>query len=431
MLSNAERVAASLGAFPRRQWTSQGETAGASIVFASDALACLLHSPERGPSLPTGTPTQGPLGSMDANTWLSRQGSKGRQDSLPLTPDVFAAGAHAMTPGTVNVLLSPSSMAASTPAAAVAAPSPAAPLTVLLPRGARLLLRAARPTPVKEARPQQQQQHHSLEAWQVGVALTLLLSALIGAASYTLLHHQQQPIALPSTALVPYSSPASVGGDWYLVTHQIYLPAFLRLPPSCSPSAPTTDKGHHHLALFGICHSMELPLGRVEGLHPALLPALRLDLPALASVARHSAAAVTRAVTPTRLPAADLCGLAAVAAAAVYCARCLKTWHSSSLAASSAEATTPSQAACDDDDDWLADSEAEHVVASLPRQSSEDTHPVTPAHPRALSFSRAEEPLMDQGEATVKGGRRRRAAAPAVQMQVQGQRTRAAAGRRA
>ena len=367
---------------------------------------------------------------MDANTWLSRQGSKGRQDSLPLTPDVFAAGAHAMTPGTVNVLLSPSSMTASTPAAAMAAPSPAAPLTVLLPRGARLLLRAARPTPVKEARPPPQQHHHSLEAWQVGVALTLLLSALISAASYTLLH-QQQPIARPSTALVPYSSPASVGGDWYLVTHQIYLPSFIRLSPSCSPPAATTDKGHHHLALYGICHSMELPLGRVEGLHPALLPALRLDLPALASVARSSAAAVTHAVTPTRLPAADLCGLAAVAAAAVYFASCLKSWHASSLAASSAEAATPSHAACDDDDHWLADSEAEHVVASLPRQSSEDTHPVTPAHPRALSFSRAEEPLMDQGEATVKGGRRRRAAAPTVQVQAQGRRTRAAAGRRA
>jgi hypothetical protein len=365
---------------------------------------------------------------MDANTWLSRQGSKGRQDSLPLTPDVFAAGAHAMTPGTVNVMLTPPGMTASTPAAAVAAPSPAAPLTVLLPRGARLLLRAARPTPVKEARPQQQQHHHSLEAWQIGLVVMLLLSAMIGAASYTLLHrhHQQPELTPPSTALVPYISPASLAGDWYLVSHQIYMPAFLRLPSSCSPPAAISDKGHH-LALYGVCHGMELPLGRVEGLHPAVLPALRLDLPALASVARNSAAAVTRAVAQTRLPVADLCGLAAVAAAAVYCARCLMAWHLSSLAASS-EAATPSQAACDHDDDWLADSEAEHVVASLPRQSSEDAHPVTPAHPRALSFSRAEEPLMDQGEATVKGGRRRRAVAPAVQ--AQGRRTRATAGRR-
>lgn len=368
---------------------------------------------------------------MDANSWLSRQGSKGRLDSLPRTPDVFAAVPH-MTPGTVNVLLSPPSMTASTPtpAAAVSAPSPTPPLTVFLPRGARLLLRAARPTPVKQAR-LEAVPTPPLAAWQIGVALTLLLFSLMSGLAYTLLHHQPSPLAPTSTALVPYTSPKVVAADWYLVTHQMFVPTFLRLPTACSPAAPTIAAVEHHLAVYGYCHSVALPLGRVEGLHPALLPALRLDLPALASVARSGAAAVARAATPTRLPLGDVCSLAVVAAAAVYCAHSLRKWNTSSLAAS-AEAATPSQAACDDDDDeaeW--ESEAEHVVASLPRQASEDTA-VTPAHPRALSFSRAEEPpIIDQGEATVKGGRRRRAAAPAVQAQAQGRRTRATAGRRA
>ena len=381
-----------------------------------------------------------------------------------MTPDVFAPGGMS-TPYTVDVLLTPSAhevTAAPTAAAAlVCTPchKPSAlltPLTALLPRGARLLLRASRPTPAKEdVREVEEPQQMEMPVRLFGTMLLLLLS--VAAASYSVLVSKSVPTGSSdmrasslATAMVPFVSPApSPSGDWYLLTHTLYM-----MLPACAPPSASHDAGS--VVLYGVCHDATsvLPLARIPNLNTAAIPALHVDVPALKASARNALAAVAHAVgsvkpaiPKTTLPLADMAGIGALALVGIYCGARLMRWRASmhaDTANAAYEAATPYEADVCPSSSWvLSGSEADNDVASLPRNLSDEIV-VTPAHPRTLSFSRADaasDELHDDGLPSVmmavrrgrqprRGAAAKAAAQPAALEQAQPRMTRQRATRR-